>query len=258
MQVGEAYTANAEILYGIQSSGGYEIPLRRMTEFTRGVASNYMDAIIQDSKQVFDATDRRMDMLSTKYYAVYNGDPLYKKYQENPDRFRFLYEFGDTSMFENLSAMPPAFLVPSSGITVIKDEKAQMELIRSPGFDPARTVVLEEPLSLSSTGGVPGNVQWIARKNSSLQLKVESATDSVLVLSQVFYPGWKAFVDGKQTPVFPVDYALTGIAVGPGSHDVVFKFDPLSFKIGLFLSAVTALVVGALLYRGRKPLKSRS
>jgi hypothetical protein len=93
-------------------------------------------------------------------------------------------------MFENLRAMPPAFIIPSSGITVVKDEKAQLELIRSPGFDPQRTVVVEEPLGIPSTDGATGNVQWISRKNASLQLKVESETHSVLVLSQVFYPGW--------------------------------------------------------------------
>lgn len=258
MQVGEAYTANAELLYGIQSSGGYEIPLRRITEFAKGaITGTHMDGIGQDSKNVFDVTDRRMDMLSTKYYVVRNAEPLYQRFLESPDRFRFLYEFGETSMFQNIRAMPPAFLVPSSGITVIKDEEAQMELIRSPGFDPARTVVLEEPLSLASGDGIPGSVRWIGRKNSSLQLKVETSTDSVLVLSQIFYPGWKAFVDGKQTPVFPADYALTGITVGPGSHDVVFTFDPLSFKIGLFLSVVTTLVVGALLYRRPKPVRVR-
>jgi len=249
LQVGEVYTANAELLYGIQSSGGYEIPLRRIVEFAKGAADKYSDSIMQDSRQVFDVTDRRMDMLSTKYYVVHNGDALYKRFLESPDRFRFLYEFGSTSMFENLMAMPPAFLIPTSGITVIKDGEAQMSLIRSPGFDPARTVVVEEPLPVPSTDGVPGNLQWISRKNASFQLKVESGTHSVLVLSQIFYPGWKAFVDGKQTPVFPADYALTGITVGPGSHDVVFTFDPLSFKIGLFLSIVTTLVVGALLLR---------
>ena len=152
-------------------------------------------------------------------------------------------------MFENLRAMPPAFLVPTSGMTVIKDREAQMSLIRSPEFDPARTVVVEEPLAVPSADGVPGTVQWISRKNASLQLRVDNETQSVLVLSQIFYPGWKAFVDGKQTPVFAADYALTGITIGPGSHDVVFTFDPLSFKIGLFLSIVTTLVVGALLLR---------
>ena len=261
LQVGEVYTANAELLYGIQSSGGYEIPLRRIIEFTQGAMSDSAGGtggIGQDSKQVFDVTDRRMDMLSTKYYVVSNGDPLYKKFLESPGRFRFLYEFGKTSMFENLRAMPPAFLVPSSGVMVIRDERAQMDLIRSANYDPERTVVLEEPFRFALTGGVPGNVQWIERKNASLRLKVESDTNSVLVLSQIYYPGWKAFVDGKQTPVFPADYALTGIAVAPGSHDVIFKFDPLSFKIGLLLSTVTVFVLGALLYRRPKHLWSRA
>ena len=249
MQLGEVYTENSQLLYGIQSSGGYEIPLRRIAEFAKGAMDNDMGtALIMDSRQVLDLTDRRIDMLSTKYYVVSNADALYKRLLESPDRFRFLYEFGNTSMFENLRAMPPAFLVPTSGMTVIKDREAQMSLIRSPEFDPARTVVVEEPLAVPSADGVPGTVQWISRKNASLQLRVDNETQSVLVLSQIFYPGWKAFVDGKQTPVFAADYALTGITIGPGSHDVVFTFDPLSFKIGLFVSVVTALVVCVLLF----------
>jgi len=264
MQLGAVYTANAELLYGIQSSGGYEIPLARMIEFGKGATRDEMDAIMQDSKQVFEVTDRRMDMLSTKYYVVYNGDVLYKRFRESPDRFKFLYEFGDTSMFENLRAMPPAFLVPSSGIAVIKDKEERLGMLRNPDFDPTRTVVVEEPLALPSTSGVPGNVRWISRKNASLQLKVENDTPGVLVLSQTFYPGWKAFVDGMQTPVFPANHALTGIAVDAGFHDVVFTFDPLSFKIGLLLSFVSTLGLGALLWRRplvpdrRRQLSARS
>jgi len=41
-----------------------------------------------------------------------------------------------------------------------------------------------------------------------------------MVLSQTFYPGWKALVDGTQTDVFPVDIAPTGIVLSAGTHDV--------------------------------------
>jgi hypothetical protein len=243
------YAANTELLYGVHSPGGYEIPLARIWNFMLGVSRNDPDAIIIDAKDLLATRDRRMDMLSTKYYAVYNGEPSYRAFQAQTDRFRYVYQYGDTSLFENLKAMSPAFLVPSGGIRVIKEAARQIELIRSPDFDPERTVILSAPVPLAPSDKPVGRLSWISKGNSTFHLKIDDAQDSVLVVSQTYYPGWKAFVDGKATPVFPADYALTGIAIGPGSHDVVFSFSPRSFKIGLGISVLSSVIMVALLWR---------
>jgi hypothetical protein len=52
--------------------------------------------------------------------------------------------------------------------------------------------------------------------------------------------------DGQEAKIVPADYALTGIALSAGSHDVRFAYQPRSFRIGLAISA-TAILATALL-----------
>jgi hypothetical protein len=250
MQIGQPYITNAELVYRIPSSGGYELPLARLKKFVAGVTRDEMDSVMMDAVHVLKTEDRRMDMLNTKYYVVAMSDPLYRQFRERSDQFKLLFEYGDTGTFENLRVLPPAFLVPFGGIVVAGDEARQLELIRKPGFDPERTVVLGQSMFETSAQGSPGRVSWLARNNTRLHLKVESPQDSVLVLSQTFYPGWKAHIDGVETAVFPANYALTGIAVGAGPHDVVFSFDPLSAKLGGLLSILALVITGICLRYG--------
>jgi uncharacterized membrane protein YfhO len=86
-------------------------------------------------------------------------------------------------------------------------------------------------------------VSWIHRASDEFQLKVEAAQSSALVVGQIYYPGWKAWIDGEPARVVNANYALTGIVVPPGVHDVRFRFDPASFKFGLFISLASVVVL---------------
>jgi uncharacterized membrane protein YfhO len=68
-----------------------------------------------------------------------------------------------------------------------------------------------------------------------------------LVLSDLHYNGWKAFVDGEERKVYKADYIFRAVQLREGKHIVEFVFDPVSFKIGLSISALTLLVVIPLL-----------
>jgi len=247
-QVGEPYIANMELAYGIPSSIGYDSPLKRTIQFITGAALDAGDAVELDAKLLLEAKDRRIDMLCTKYLAVSQENPLSQKFHDRPDRFKFLFTYGNTDVFENLQVVPPAILVPGNGILVESNERRQLELISSPTFDPLRSVVLSEPIAASRTPALQGKVMWISRRNSSFHVKVENPQDSILVVSQMFYPGWKARVDGKDVSVFPANFGLTAIAVNAGSHDIVFRFAPLSFKIGLIVSLLSVGITVGLLW----------
>jgi uncharacterized membrane protein YfhO len=78
---------------------------------------------------------------------------------------------------------------------------------------------------------------------NNLSFRVTTSSDAVLVLSQVWFPGWNATVDGQDVPVLRADAALTGILLRAGSHDVHFKFRPLSFTIGAAITILTMLAV---------------
>ena len=92
---------------------------------------------------------------------------------------------------------------------------------------PRRAGDVGEPL-----GGLSQKVEIISESNNRLRLQVETAEDSLLVLSDTYYPGWKAFVDGKKAKIYRADYAFRAIPLNAGTHKVEFVYDPLSFKLG--------------------------
>jgi hypothetical protein len=95
--------------------------------------------------------------------------------------------------------------------------------------------------------------KWRAQNLNSFEMDVYPGVPSVLVVSQMDYPGWTAYVDGKPVPITRADYAFPAIFVGPGMHRVRFSFEPWTFKLGLTLTllAVAVLVTVAALRRIR-------
>jgi hypothetical protein len=90
-----------------------------------------------------------------------------------------------------------------------------------------RTNDAGEPLSR-----LPQKVQILSESNNRLDLQVNAEESSLLVLSDTYYPGWKAFVDGKETKIYRADYTFRAIPLNAGTHRVRFVYDPMSFKLG--------------------------
>jgi len=106
-----------------------------------------------------------------------------------------------------------------------------------------------EPLSacLPDRQGLPQKVEIISESNNRLDLQVKAAENLLLVLSDTYYPGWKAFVDGKRTKIYRADYTFRAIPLNAGTHQVEFVYDPMSFKLGAgvtFLGILGCLLIG--------------
>jgi hypothetical protein len=252
-QLSLSYGANFEVMYGLSGICNYEIGLERIKTFLKDLSKDEMDSVMLTSKGVLESKDRRVDMLNAKYYVLTTWDPRYLEFRKHPERFRFLYTAGDTDVYENLKAMPAAFLVPASGAVVIEDETAQLARVKDPSFDPEREVVLAKGISPaagpSSSANLGATVEWISKRTNSFELNVIATEPGILVISQIDYPGWKATVDGQATDITRANYALPAIFVPEGEHRVLFSFEPLSFQIGLLLSAISLSVI-AILFRG--------
>jgi hypothetical protein len=76
----------------------------------------------------------------------------------------------------------------------------------------------------------------------SVALRVETACPGLLVLPDIYYPGWKAFVNGRDQRIYATDGALRGVFVPPGTSHVEFRYEPRQLPIGLAL-AIGGLVV---------------
>jgi uncharacterized membrane protein YfhO len=65
-------------------------------------------------------------------------------------------------------------------------------------------------------------------------------------LADSYYPGWKAYVDGKEKPILRANHFFRAVALSKGAHVVEFKYDPLSFTIGAWISVFTTISILAI------------
>jgi uncharacterized membrane protein YfhO len=101
---------------------------------------------------------------------------------------------------------------------------------------------------------IPDQVDFVSEKNNEVDLRVKTAENSFLVLSDTYYPGWKAYVDGKETKIYRADYNFRAIPLKPGEYRVKFIYDPISFKIGMVVSLLT--LVGMVVYFFGQPRRA--
>jgi uncharacterized membrane protein YfhO len=68
-----------------------------------------------------------------------------------------------------------------------------------------------------------------------------AAQNAFLVLSDTYFPGWKAYVDGKEERIYRANYAFRAIPIRAGAHKVEFTYKPLSFKLGAVITLLGIL-----------------
>jgi len=122
-----------------------------------------------------------------------------------------------------------------------------------PGFRPDLWAYSEVPIEGPEPGptGEPldaGTARLVRHEDERAEVEVEPARAGLLVLTDAWYPGWKASVDGEERPIHRVDQAFRGVVVRPGDRRVVFEYHPASFRIGVLasLAGLLALGVGSL------------
>lgn len=159
-------------------------------------------------------------------------------------------------IYENQDFLPRHYMVYDYNVIKKPDEFVSNLLNR--GFDPGSAVLLEEdPEVLKSETPGKFSVEPISYRNNSSEIKVNTDKDGILVASESFFPGWKAFVDGKEAKLLKADLVLRAVALKAGEHTVRFEYFPASFKIGAAISAATVAFIILLsairLYRGSRP-----
>jgi hypothetical protein len=143
--------------------------------------------------------------------------------------------------------LPRAFLVPR--FKLVPEEEVLDALIK-PGFDPTQVVLFEKGTQdvpvLPQINRSPGNLgraRIQSYRPDSITLSVEAAAPALLFLSEVYYPGWKAFIDGHATRILRGDYLFRVLEVPKGRHEVRLEFDPWTIKAGTGISLLTLLLL---------------
>lgn len=151
-------------------------------------------------------------------------------------------------VLENRTVLPKAWLVPAAAQVGYQQE---LGILSNPSFDPRRIALVETPPPLpmadpaSPPAAAPGVVQVTRYEGERIDLEANVGMNSLLVLGEKYYQGWRATVDGKKAEIYPVDHVLRGVYLTPGQHRIEFVFDPLPFKVGkaLTLSSFALFVI---------------
>ncbi|MCX7680454.1 MAG: YfhO family protein [Anaerolineae bacterium] len=167
-------------------------------------------------------------------------------------RWRLVHS-GDVKVYENLEVLPRAFLVHRARISGESDESTLQQL-SAEAFDPAREVLLTDGEALDLPP--PQEMESVTVRRytpEQIALEVRAARPGYLVLSDAWYPGWEARIDGQRVPIRRANLLFRAIAVDAGVHTVEFTFRPRSVLIGLVISlAGSAALLAAALAAYRK------
>ena len=159
---------------------------------------------------------------------------------------------GDVKIYEVLDALPRAYVVHRT--RVLADDSAALAAISDPGFDPAREAVLSAGQLLDSA---PSASQATITAYAPEQVTVQASTQGpgYLVLTDAWYPGWQAALDGQPVPIERANVHFRAVYLPAGSHTIRFTYRPASYRIGGIISLLSlagAAIAAALTKRGVK------
>lgn len=214
----------------------------------------------QEFLEVFSLTSAMPDIMNVRY-LVLQSEQAAQQLRELGPKYEVVFQdpVQHETVLQNRMVLPKAWLV-SQAIVETNPERRMMIIAASPQFDPARHALVETPPSLSLDGAAAGDAVVTRYEQNHISVDVRATGNALLVLGEKYYRWWHAEIDGKRTEVVPVNHILRGIYVPAGTHKVEFRFDPLPFKIGKYLTLTSFVVFAVMLAREwllrRKRVKS--
>jgi uncharacterized membrane protein YfhO len=164
-----------------------------------------------------------------------------------PAGFDLINTAEGVSIYENKNALPRAFVVTSTKVVLSPDEA--LAALADPSFDPETTAIIQKPefkiviLGPREPLSSAPRVKIIEDNRNRVVIETETAGEGYLVLSDNYYPGWRAYIDGVETSLYRANHTMRAVKLPAGSHVVSFNFEPLMLRISLYVSLAAAAIV---------------
>ncbi len=146
-------------------------------------------------------------------------------------------------------AWPRAYVAQRVIPATSLDEAARL---LSTGQPPRGSAIVEANRQAGAPGGLPagGQVRLIIDSPRRVVLRAELPADGIVVLNDSWYPGWRAYVDGHETPILPANLMFRAVAVPAGAHEIELVYRPVSWVAGAIVTLLACLVAAGLLVWG--------
>jgi hypothetical protein len=197
---------------------------------------------------LWDPSSRLLDIAGISYLFWY--EPI------NDPRLLLVgrYPVGDGYIYQNSKAVSKAYV--ALNLEFFSSRQDLLKRLQDPSFEPRLTVATEDQKlyaafrrlkSASRTGGKAGETTLVAYGPNEIIVDVKVKEPSILVVTDLFFPYWRATIDQAGATIHRVNCVFRGILVDRGEHRVVLKYYNEPFHRGIKISAITALAVILLL-----------
>lgn len=168
------------------------------------------------------------------------------QFKPMPDRYKLIYTSKQgIAIYENPQALPEAYLVGQE--VRVQSEIEARQAVSSPAFDCRRAVIIE-PISKavahvddSKKSSLFLPLTAVRKNGNQVSIDYSSTVPAYMVLTDTFYPGWHATIDGVPTEIFRANYLFRAVHVPSGIHRVRFEYWPFSLVSGLGLFALAVM-----------------
>lgn len=180
--------------------------------------------------------------------------------------FKEIYN-AEVRIYENSAILPRASLFRAAEVL---PDAAVLARLKDPSFDPREKVVLSAesvpaeasaPLETISAAkaGPAESARITLYESQRVVIEAETGAPAILMLNDTNYPGWRATLNGKPTPVLQANYLFRGIVLPAGRHVVEFSYQPNSLRLGglISIAGLVALMVPPALMLRRRRLSRR-
>jgi uncharacterized membrane protein YfhO len=197
------------------------------------------------------------DVLNVKYVMTHDSARL-------SDGYDLLVTAEGISLYENKSAMPRSFF--AGRMVETQSHADALRILCDSSFDPHTTVVIEQTAATATSGSAqatnssglysqpsemanvaPAVATIVEDKRNRIAIQTENDTTGLLVLSDNYYPGWRALVDGEPVEVLRANCTMRAVNVPAGRHLISFVFMPRAFFVSVYVSIAAAVVTLAAL-----------
>lgn len=241
---------NMRMPYKLESLEGYDAvyPLV-MSQFIAAINSQRSGTDPVGRYGTIDnITSPLMDLVNTKYYLTIKRDeknnpsptgaiPAYF----DPQSFKLAFEDKSVAVLESKTVLPRAFMVYDWD--VVDDDNKILDELLNPQFPLNTKIILEEEPNIEKVEKAvyATVVDYKKYADQESVIRVNTPMSGLLFVSDTFYPGWKAYVDGEDSKIFRANFAFRAIQVTAGEHEVRLEYRPDSFYNGLKISVLSLI-----------------
>ncbi|MFQ6000898.1 MAG: oligosaccharide flippase family protein [Anaerolineae bacterium] len=243
----KTFHANAGMFYGLSDIRGYDSIIPQQYAQFMGLIEEQGELLYNRIAPLYkyrSLDSPLLDLLNVKYVVTTQHIP-------NPG-YTLVYD-DEVRIYRNNDYLPRAFLIPDGvgAVEVISDRDGLLQKLRE--FNPREVLLLEEepkeayPFSARSVLFLEFQLAISKYSPNEVVVEAHNPEPAWLVLADSYFPGWKAYLSTDGSPeeelhIYKADYNFRAVHLPPGSHLIRFKYSPLSFKLGLYVTFLAGVI----------------